>query len=134
MSPKTKFRVIVGLGVLFVLHAVPPERRAELRERHGQLVVKIRDSEQAPLEQKCETLSQALFYNYGLRGMPCRGVRFSNSESAVIVEVQAAEIDLNDDNQIHGRHSGRDATNRLETDRAGNRDHVRIPRARDLRT
>lgn len=87
----------------FVLRAVPPERRAELRERHVLLVAKIRNSEVASLEQKREALSQALFYNCGLRGMEYRGTRFSSSESALMVEVPAAAIDLNDDQQIQGR-------------------------------
>ena len=87
----------------FVLHAVPSERRAELRERHGRLLTKIRDSEKASLEQKREALSQALFYNCGLRGMECRGVRFSRSDSAIMIEVPAAAIDINDDQQIKNR-------------------------------
>lgn len=84
----------------FVMHAVPAERRAELRERHRWLVEKIRASESVPLEQKREALSQALFHNFGLRDMPYRSVRFSSSESAILVEVPAAAIDLNNDQQI----------------------------------
>ena len=87
----------------FVLHAVPPERRAELRKRRVGLVEKIRASESAPLEKKVEALAQALFYNCKLREMPCRGVRFSNGESAVVIEVPAATIDLSDDRQIQQR-------------------------------
>lgn len=87
----------------FVLHVVPPDRKAELRERHGRLVVKIRDSETAPLAEKREALSQALFYNCGIRGMECRGVRFSSSDSAIMVEVPSAAIDINEDQQIRER-------------------------------
>ena len=87
----------------FILHAVSPERRAELRERHDLLVVKIRDCQMASLEQKREALVQALLYNYTLRCMECRAVGFSSSNSAIMVEVPAAAIDLNDDQQIQGR-------------------------------
>lgn len=87
----------------FVLHTVSPRCRTELRARHEQTIAKIRASERAPIEQKREALSQALFYNCGLRRMPCRGVRFSTSKSAVIVEVPSAAIDVNDDQQVQGR-------------------------------
>ena len=87
----------------FVLYAVPPERMAELREWHGRLVEKIQASESVALEEKREVLSQALFYNCGLRDMPCRGVRFSSSESVILVEVPAAAIDFNDDQLIKDR-------------------------------
>lgn len=87
----------------FVLHAIPPERRAELRVRHDRLVEKIRADEKVPLEKKQEALSQALFYNYSVRNMWCRVVGFSSSESGVMVEVPAAPIDLNNDQQIRDR-------------------------------
>jgi hypothetical protein len=87
----------------FVLHAVPHERRAELRDRHGETAVKIRESGKLTSEQRREALSQVLFYNCGVRGMPCRGVRFSSGEFAILVEVPAVAIDLNDDEQLLGR-------------------------------
>ena len=87
----------------FVLHAVPPTRRAELRERHGRLVERIRTSERLSLAKKWEALSQALFYNCGLRDMPCRSVRLSSDETSIMVEVPAAEIDLSNDEQIQNR-------------------------------
>ena len=82
----------------FVLHAVSPELRAELRERHSRLVNKPRASENVPLETNRDVLSQVLFYNCGLRDIPCRGVRLS--EAAIMVEVPAAAIDLSDDKTI----------------------------------
>lgn len=87
----------------FVLHAVPPERQSELRERHSRLVTLIRESQKASPEQKREALFKALFYNYGLRDMQCRGLKFSSADSAIMVEVPPAAMDLNDDAQILSR-------------------------------
>lgn len=87
----------------FVVHAVPPQQRAELRERHGRLLALIRASETAPLEKKREALSKALFYNCALRNMPCKAVRFSSTDGAVMVEVPAEAIDVSNDQQVQDR-------------------------------
>lgn len=86
----------------FLLHAVPPQLRTELRIRHEELCHQIRDAD-LPEGEKVQALADLLFFNCGLRNMQLTRVKLSMANALVVVEVDGANIDSDDDDQLLGR-------------------------------
>lgn len=87
----------------FAWHAVDPADCVRLRQRHEALVDRVRsDVTQSP-EDRVRLLAPVLFYNCGLRNMPCSGVRVNDGWSKVVVTVPPDVTDLTNDAELTTR-------------------------------
>lgn len=87
----------------FAFHALSPQQVDAWRTRGEQISAKVRNAGHIGDKEKHEVLSQMLFYNCGLREMPCHGARFSKEKSIVCVDVPIVPLDTNDDEQLLDR-------------------------------